>query len=231
VKWRILDAKVACGKDPKMEEILAKYKKEKENLIQILNEVQEYYGYVPEKAQVAISEYLSMPMAEIYGVVTFYSRFTLKPKGKYHIAVCLGTACFVKGSEKVLDRAKERLGIESAQTTELDFNPNNLSAIKEGMRGVTSESGGTAYSYFKNFNIEVGGKTGSAEAGKKTHGWFVGFAPFDNPEIAVVGMVENGWHGSYVAEVVRDIISEYFGMNIQEVNEDVTASPEVEFIR
>ncbi len=117
MKWRILDAKVACGKDPKMEEILAKYKKEKENLIQILNEVQEYYGYVPEKAQVAISEYLSMPMAEIYGVVTFYSRFTLKPKGKYHIAVCLGTACFVKGSEKVLDRAKERLGIEVGETT------------------------------------------------------------------------------------------------------------------
>ena len=82
-----------------------------------LNEVQEYYGYVPEKAQIAISEYLSIPMAEIYGVITFYSRFTLKPKGKYHIAVCLGTACFVKGSEKILDRAKERLGIDVGETT------------------------------------------------------------------------------------------------------------------
>ncbi len=105
------------GKDPKMEEILSTYKQEKDNLIQILNEVQEYYGYVPEKAQVAISEYLSIPMAEIYGVITFYSRFTLKPKGKYHIAVCLGTACFVKGSEKILDRAKERLGIDVGETT------------------------------------------------------------------------------------------------------------------
>lgn len=105
------------GKDPKMEEILNTYKQEKDNLIQILNEVQEYYGYVPEKAQVAISEYLSIPMAEIYGVITFYSRFTLKPKGKYHIAVCLGTACFVKGSEKILDRAKERLGIDVGETT------------------------------------------------------------------------------------------------------------------
>ena len=85
------------GEDPKMQEILQKYDKDKSNLIQILNEVQEYYGYVPEKSQLAISEYLSIPMAEIYGVVTFYSRFTLKPKGKYHIAVCLGTACFVKG--------------------------------------------------------------------------------------------------------------------------------------
>ena len=105
------------GKDPKMQEILNTYKQEKDNLIQILNEVQEYYGYVPEKAQVAISEYLSIPMAEIYGVITFYSRFTLKPKGKYHIAVCLGTACFVKGSEKILDRAKERLGIDVGETT------------------------------------------------------------------------------------------------------------------
>ncbi len=105
------------GKDPKMQEILNTYKQEKDNLIQILNEVQEYYGYVPEKAQIAISEYLSIPMAEIYGVITFYSRFTLKPKGKYHIAVCLGTACFVKGSEKILDRAKERLGIDVGETT------------------------------------------------------------------------------------------------------------------
>lgn len=109
--------KDALGIDPKMTEILNKYTAVKDNLIQILNEVQDYYGYVPEKAQVAISEYLDMPMAEIYGVVTFYSRFTLKPKGKYHIAVCLGTACFVKGSENVLERAKERLGIDVGETT------------------------------------------------------------------------------------------------------------------
>lgn len=111
------DVKDVLGIDPKMNEILNKYVQTKDNLIQILNEVQDYYGYVPEKAQVAISEYLNMPMAEIYGVITFYSRFTLKPKGKYHIAVCLGTACFVKGSEKVLDRAKERLGIDVGETT------------------------------------------------------------------------------------------------------------------
>ena len=109
--------KDALGIDPKMIEILNKYTTAKDNLIQILNEVQDYYGYIPEKAQVAISEYLDMPMAEIYGVVTFYSRFTLKPKGKYHIAVCLGTACFVKGSENVLERAKERLGIDVGETT------------------------------------------------------------------------------------------------------------------
>ena len=105
------------SKDEKMEQILNKYTKEKSNLIQILNDVQESYGYIPKTAQLAISEYLGLPMAEIYGVITFYSRFTLKPKGKYNISVCLGTACYVKGSEKVLDRLKEKLGIDVGETT------------------------------------------------------------------------------------------------------------------
>lgn len=105
------------GEDPKLKEILEQYIDDKSNLIQILNDVQNYYGYIPEKAQKAISEYLSIPMAEIYGVITFYSRFTLKPKGKYHIAVCLGTACFVKGSEKILDRVKDRLKIDVGETS------------------------------------------------------------------------------------------------------------------
>ena len=97
--------------------ILVKYEKDKSNLIQILNEVQEHFGYIPPKAQMEISEYLSMEMAEIYGVITFYSRFTLKPKGKYNISICLGTACFVKGSEKLLDTAKEALKIKEGETT------------------------------------------------------------------------------------------------------------------
>lgn len=125
---------------------------------------------------------------------------------------------------------KERLGIESDKGTELDFNSKNLQAILEGMRGVTSESGGTAYSYFKDFNIEIGGKTGSAQTGVagRTNAWFVGFAPFDNPEIAVVVMVENGGSGGYTAEVARDIIAEYFGMNANKVTEDMSAMPSVQ---
>lgn len=107
----------AIGKDEYMEEMMHQYTQDKDNLIQILNEVQEHYGYIPKTAQIAISEYLNIPMAEIYGVITFYSRFTLKPKGKYHVAVCLGTACFIKGSEKILDRLKQRLGIEEGGTT------------------------------------------------------------------------------------------------------------------
>jgi len=110
-----------CGencKDEKMEQILNKYTKDKSNLIQILNEVQESYGYISKKSQLAISEYLNMPMAEIYGVITFYSRFTLAPKGKYNISICLGTACFVKGAQSILDRAKERLKIGPGEDTE-----------------------------------------------------------------------------------------------------------------
>lgn len=101
-----------------MQEIMNKYTVEKDNLIPILNEVQEKYGYIPKVAQLEISNYLKIPMAEIYGVVTFYSRFTLEPKGKYNISVCLGTACYVKGSQKILDRLKDRLKIEEGKTTE-----------------------------------------------------------------------------------------------------------------
>lgn len=101
-----------------MNKIFETYLPEKDNLIQILNEVQDEYGYIPEIAQKKISEYLKISMAEIYGVITFYSRFTLEPKGKYTISVCLGTACYVKGSQKILDRLQERLKIEPGQTTE-----------------------------------------------------------------------------------------------------------------
>lgn len=101
-----------------MNKIFEIYLPEKDNLIQILNEVQEEYGYIPELSQLLISEFLKIPMAEIYGVITFYSRFTLEPKGKYTISVCLGTACYVKGSQKILDRLQERLKIEPGQTTE-----------------------------------------------------------------------------------------------------------------
>lgn len=93
-------------------EIVEQYLPQKDQLITILNDVQEKYGFIPKQAQMVISEYLSIPMAEIYGVITFYSRFTLSPKGKYNISICLGTACYVKGSQKLLDRAKERLKIE-----------------------------------------------------------------------------------------------------------------------
>ena len=115
------EQKCCCGEEKKdkfLEELFSTYKPIKDNLIQMLNEIQEHYGYVPMWVQKELSEFLSVPMAEIYGVVTFYSRFSLKPKGKYNISVCLGTACFVKGSRKIMDRLTERLKIQPGQTTE-----------------------------------------------------------------------------------------------------------------
>ncbi len=114
------ESKCECGcngKDEFLEKLCNKYQPIKDNLIQMLNEVQEHYGYIPMQAQKELSDFLCISMAEIYGVVTFYSRFTLKPKGKYNIAVCLGTACYVKGSQKIMDRLKERLQIEAGETT------------------------------------------------------------------------------------------------------------------
>ena len=126
----------------------------------------------------------------------------------------------------------EKLGITEDDGEDLTFNSDNINAILEGMKGVTSESGGTAYSTFANFDIEVGGKTGSAQTGIEGHtnAWFVGFAPFDDPEIAVVVFVRNGEHGSYTAEVARDIMAQYFGMNVNQVTEDVSALPSTQII-
>ena len=126
---------------------------------------------------------------------------------------------------------KQKLGLEDDTTGDLNINPENLQVVLEGMRSVTDEQG-TASSVFQNFEIAVGGKTGSAEApGNKVNAWFAGFAPFDNPEIAVIVMVENGGHGYYAGEAVREIMREYFGMNTENVTESVTAMPYTESFR
>lgn len=120
----------------------------------------------------------------------------------------------------------------------IDINPENIQIAREGMRMATSEAGGTAYNIFKNFRVEVAGKTGSAEAGKDenqndlVNAWFVCFAPFENPEVAVVVMVENGGHGNYAAEVARDVLNQYFGVNeTTEIDESLTAIPYTEQFR
>ncbi len=93
---------------------------------------------------------------------------------------------------EINEYVNQKLGFDSDDNSEdLNISNDNLKAILEGMKGVTSESGGTAYSTFAGFNIEVAGKTGTAQVGNKTNGWFAGFAPYDNPEIAVVVIVEN----------------------------------------
>lgn len=132
----------------------------------------------------------------------------------------------------------EAFGIETDKDDDLNIKQENLTAILQGMKSVTSDTGGTAYRYFKDFSIEVGGKTGSAQTekidpqnGKSiTNAWFLGFAPFDSPEIAVVILVENGGSGGYTAEAARAVIAQYFGMNQSQVTEDMTAIPTTEII-
>lgn len=84
----------------------------------VLQAAQEIYGYLPYEVQLMIAEGLNVPLEEVYGVSTFYSQFALSPKGKYHISVCLGTACYVKGSGDILDKLKQLLGIEAESCTE-----------------------------------------------------------------------------------------------------------------
>ncbi len=133
--------------------------------------------------------------------------------------------------EEINRFVNQKLGLEEENTEEITINPAYFNAVLQGMQSVTSDTGGTAYSRFRDFDISVGGKTGSAEApNNQVHGWFVGFAPFENPEIAIVVMVENGGHGNYTAEVVRNIMEEYFGMNTQNVEENMEAIPYIEIM-
>ena len=142
-------------------------------------------------------------------------------------------------SKEEIDKfVSEKLGgSKNSDDENINLNSQYVNAVKEGMRSVTSGEAGTAYARFKNFNISVGGKTGSAEAGKDANGkdivnaWFAAFAPYEDPEIAVVIMVENGGHGNYTAEAVRNIMAEYFGMNTQNVTEDMQAEAYTESIR
>ena len=86
-------------------------------LMPVLQQAQDIYGYLPIEVQEIISKNLNISMSEIYGVVTFYTQFTTNPKGQYKIAVCLGTACYVKGSGNILDKIKEKLGIDVGECT------------------------------------------------------------------------------------------------------------------
>ncbi len=99
-------------------EIVNRYKDEGTPLMMILSDIQKEYGYIPLEVQELVSSLTGIPTSEIYGVVTFYSFFSLTPKGKYVIGVCLGTACYVKGSQLVLDKFEELLHIKPGETSE-----------------------------------------------------------------------------------------------------------------
>ena len=101
----------------KINAICDRYADERTPLMMILSDVQKEYGYIPLEVQELVSERTGISVAEIYGVVTFYSFFSLNPKGKYVIGCCLGTACYVKGAQQVIDKFSEILGIKPGETT------------------------------------------------------------------------------------------------------------------
>ena len=111
--------------DPEMDEkyerlhrAIEKHRGSRGALMQVLQEAQAIFGYVPQDVQIEIAKGLDVPLTEVYGVATFYSQFALEPQGKHVIGVCLGTACYVKGAQKVMDTLKKSLKIDVGHTTE-----------------------------------------------------------------------------------------------------------------
>lgn len=103
--------------EERLKKVIADHKEQPGGLMPVLQKAQEIYGYLPEEVQQIIADGLNVSLAEVYGVATFYSQFSLTPKGKYKINVCLGTACYVKGADKVLAAVEEKLGIKSGECT------------------------------------------------------------------------------------------------------------------
>ena len=101
-----------------LEQLIEKWKDRKGSLIMILHEIQNHYGFVPRQASFHISKGLNVPMAKIYEVITFYHFFKLTPPGKHQIAVCMGTACYLKGAAELLQEFETRLHIKARQLTE-----------------------------------------------------------------------------------------------------------------
>jgi NADH-quinone oxidoreductase E subunit len=101
-----------------VDEVISRYKDKPGALIPVLEEVQGITGYLPESVQRRVAAGLALPLSQVYGVTTFYSFFTMKPRGKHQIRVCLGTACHVRGAKQNLDQVKQRLGIEPGECTE-----------------------------------------------------------------------------------------------------------------
>ena len=111
------EMKLSCEAVRQVEEVCEKFHNDPGELIAILHECQDRLGYLPEPVQRIIAGKLCIPASKVYGVVTFYSFFTMSPKGKHPVSVCLGTACYVRGADKLLEEFKRVLGIDVGQTT------------------------------------------------------------------------------------------------------------------
>ena len=104
--------------EQQLQDVIAKWKGKDGALMPVLQEAQEIYGYLPIEVQTIIAEEMDIPLEKVYGVSTFYSQFSLYPKGKYRISVCLGTACYVKGSGDIFAKLSEKLGISDGKCTQ-----------------------------------------------------------------------------------------------------------------
>ena len=111
---------VRLGTDEQVKEfesVLNEYQGDRTNIMVVLQKTQGIFGYIPENSVKIIAERLNMPESEIYGIITFYSQFTLTPKAKYNIDVCLGTACFVLGAQEIMDKILAKLQVKVGETT------------------------------------------------------------------------------------------------------------------
>ena len=111
------NTKISCSAVAAIKEICAAHNNDAGELINILHETQNTLGYLPKEVQELVAKNLNIPVSRVNGVVSFYAFFTEKPKGKHPISVCMGTACYVRGSDKVLEEVKKVLGIEVGETT------------------------------------------------------------------------------------------------------------------
>ena len=117
MKQNVSSFKGTKEQEEQLRAVIEKHKGEKGATIPVLHEAQDIYGYLPIEVQEMIADGLDVPLAEVYGIVTFYTQFSLNPKGEYQIGVCLGTACYVKGSGDILQKVKELLGVDVGECT------------------------------------------------------------------------------------------------------------------
>lgn len=113
-----LPFKGTAEQEKKLKEVIETYRDDPSRLMTVMQEAQEIYGYLPIEVQKMIADGMNVPLEKVYGVATFYAQFSLSPKGKYNIGVCLGTACYVKGSGDIFNKISEKLGIGADECTE-----------------------------------------------------------------------------------------------------------------
>lgn len=133
--------------------------------------------------------------------------------------------------EEIRNYLDEKLGINETDDEDINISEQTIQTVKEGMLAVTTKSGGTAYNTFKDFSVQVAGKTGTADIsddGTNANGWFVGFAPYNEPEVAVAVVIENGGSGQYATTAAKEVLAQYFGMNADKITEDRTTQSYIE---